>query len=233
MKLKTISLDLGDTLVFNKPWGYEVISDLLKDMGYDVSAKKLFRASASIRGRKLVPNPNGNNTPSLKEILTSLGITLSDKELTLLETENRNTEKEVFLYDDVVDFLEGVRSLGLRTVLISNAAVNGKAKRHVETFDLKKYFHKLVFSFEVGRVKPDPDIFRVALGSDDIAVHLGDIYEVDVLGAISAGYVGVLIDRRNTYDEIESKFSNLRDFLRELEESDLEIREKELIKERG
>ena len=51
----------------------------------------------------------------------------------------------------------------------------------------------------VGISKPNPDIFRFALADAGVnpteAVHVGDIYEADVLGARRAGMKGVLIDR--------------------------------------
>lgn len=218
MKIKIISLDLGDTLIYNRPWGYEVISQALKDLGYDIPAKKLFRVSAKIRGKKLEPNPNGNNTPSLREIFNELGLKLSDKDIEKIEEARKNAEKEVLMYDDVIEFLEAVKSLGLKTVLISNAANNGKAKKHLETLGLRKYFDKAVFSFEVGKVKPDPEIFKLAIPEGrDRALHLGDIYEVDVIGAVNAGLRGALLDRRGAYDEISEKYSNLREVLKEIE----------------
>ncbi|MEJ2771728.1 MULTISPECIES: HAD family hydrolase [unclassified Stygiolobus] len=218
MKIKIISLDLGDTLIYNRPWGYEVISQALKDLGYDIPAKKLFRVSAKIRGKKLEPNPNGNNTPSLREIFNELGLKLSDKDIEKIEEARKNAEKEVLMYDDVIEFLEAVKSLGLKTVLISNAANNGKAKKYLETFGLRKYFDKAVFSFEVGKVKPNPDIFKLAIPEGrGRALHLGDIYEVDVIGAINAGLRGALLDRRDAYDEISEKYSNLRKVLKEIE----------------
>ncbi len=227
MKLEVISLDLGDTLVHNEPWGYQIISDILRDLGYSISAKQIFRASAKLRGRKLKPNQNGNNTPSLKEVFSELNIDISDEEVKRIEDVNRQAEKEVFLYDDVIDFLESVRSLDMEVVLVSNAAYNGKAKKHLETFGLEKYFNKVIFSFEVGKVKPDPEIFRIAVpNSRESAVHLGDIYEVDVLGAINAGLHGGLIDRRQAYENIEDKYLSLKDFLRCIEKENKIIEKK-------
>ncbi|BBG24280.1 HAD family hydrolase [Sulfuracidifex tepidarius] len=233
MKLEVISLDLGDTLVHNEPWGYQIISDLLKDLGYSVSSKQIFRTSAKLRGKKLKPNPNGNNTPSLREVFSELNINISDDEIKIIEDANKQAEKEVFLYDDVIDFLETVRSMDIKTVLVSNAAYNGKAKKHLETFGLRKYFDKVVFSFEVGKVKPDPEIFKIAIANPrENAIHLGDIYEVDVLGAVNACLQGALIDRRQAYEEIDDKYLNLRDFLRNMEKAENKIIEKECIKER-
>ena len=225
MKLKTVSLDLGDTLIYNEPWGYQVISDALKDLGYTVPAKELFRASARVRGRKVKPNPNGNNTPSLEEIFRELGLSLSEDEVRLVEERRKSTEKGVFIYDDVIEFLEAVKSLGLTTVLISNAAMNGKGKRYLEDFGLKKYFDRTIFSFEVGRVKPDPEIFKLAIPEGrDKAIHVGDIYEVDVLGALNAGLKGVLLDRRRAYDEVDGRLFSLRDLLDLIESEEVVLK---------
>jgi HAD superfamily hydrolase (TIGR01549 family) len=229
--IKTVSLDLGDTLVYNKPWGYEVLAEPLRDLGYNVSASELFRASAKLRGNKLKPNPNGNNTPSLREVLSSIGIFLTEEQILNLEEANRKAEREVFLYDDVIDFLEWSKNVGITLVLISNAAVNGKAKKHVETFSLSKYFDRMVFSFEVGLVKPNPEIFKVALSGFIKPIHVGDIYEVDIKGAKMAGYDGVLIDRRNVYPEIENRIKTLKQLMEilEKEKEEGELKQQDLI----
>jgi len=54
----------------------------------------------------------------------------------------------------------------------------------------------------VGYTKPHPEIFRIALREVGVeaseAVHVGDLYEADVMGARNAGMKGILVDRDGT-----------------------------------
>ena len=60
-------------------------------------------------------------------------------------------------------------------------------------------FDPIVASSRAGAAKPDPAIFRYALtkcgANAEQAVHVGDTYELDVLGARAAGMAAILIDR--------------------------------------
>jgi putative hydrolase of the HAD superfamily len=57
----------------------------------------------------------------------------------------------------------------------------------------------VVYSSEAGSAKPDPAIFRRALGILDVdptrAIHVGDSAVADVGGARAAGIAGLLIER--------------------------------------
>ena len=57
----------------------------------------------------------------------------------------------------------------------------------------------------VGVEKPDPEIFRIALRRAGVeaaeAVHVGDLYAVDVVGARRAGLEPVLLDPHGRYGD--------------------------------
>lgn len=58
--------------------------------------------------------------------------------------------------------------------------------------------HAIIDSGAVGVAKPDPAIFELALATvgttPDRAIHVGDAYQYDVLGARAAGVRPVLVD---------------------------------------
>lgn len=60
--------------------------------------------------------------------------------------------------------------------------------------DLKKYLNisKEILSFEVGYLKPEKEIFKLAC-SDGNAVMYGDNIELDIKGAIDAGYKDAIL----------------------------------------
>jgi HAD superfamily hydrolase (TIGR01509 family) len=81
-----------------------------------------------------------------------------------------------------------------RIGLISNTGVTGgRVLREVlRHHGLLEAFDVTVFSNEYGRIKPDPSIFRHTLAelggiAPDRAVHIGDLEELDVDGALATG----------------------------------------------
>ena len=96
----------------------------------------------------------------------------------------------------LIPFLLRLRARGLRRVVVSNA--NGTLHAHFDRLGLTPYFDA-VFDSHVEKVeKPDPRFFEIALersGSRrEATVHVGDFYEIDVVGARRAGLGAILLD---------------------------------------
>ena len=104
------------------------------------------------------------------------------------------------LYPDAEPILERLTRDGYALGLISNAPAD--TGRAVEKLGLTKYLGTIVISGAVGYTKPHPEIFRIALREAGVdageAIHAGDLYEADVVGARNAGLEGILIDRDST-----------------------------------
>lgn len=113
--------------------------------------------------------------------------------------------------DSWVDFpetrsvLERVKARGFKLGVVSNAT--DLTKRVLDNLDLSRYFDFIIVSEEVGFRKPRPEIFRLAASmggtSPNRALHIGDKFAVDVVGAKSAGMNAVLVDRASTYDDLD------------------------------
>lgn len=92
--------------------------------------------------------------------------------------------------------LEQLRDSGLRLAVISNS--DGRASAALEAAGLRDLFAFVIDSGEVGIEKPDPRIFGFALArmgtSAAESLYVGDLYEVDAVGARAAGMAVVLID---------------------------------------
>ena len=97
--------------------------------------------------------------------------------------------------DDAVETLALLASRGYRIAVISNA--DGRVRALLETAGLAPYLEFVVDSAEVGLEKPDPRIFHAATGRLGLApgacAYVGDIYEIDVLGAEGAGLTAILV----------------------------------------
>ena len=92
--------------------------------------------------------------------------------------------------------LERLRAAGYRLGVVSNS--DGRAASALAACGLLAHFEIVIDSGEVGIEKPDPRIFALALErmgvAPDDAIYVGDLYEVDVVGARAAGLDVVLLD---------------------------------------
>jgi len=99
--------------------------------------------------------------------------------------------------------LDALAAAGYRLGIISNSS--GTLREHLERIDLAAPFEVIVDSHDVGVEKPHPAIFRNALRlAGDVeagrALHIGDVYAIDVLGAASAGMHAILFDPLGEWD---------------------------------
>jgi HAD superfamily hydrolase (TIGR01509 family) len=99
------------------------------------------------------------------------------------------------------DALDALRAHGVRVAIISNS--EGMLDRLFTELGVLHHFDLVVDSGKVGFEKPDPRIYRVAFehfGVDpNRALHLGDIFATDILGARAAGCRYALVDPFDHY----------------------------------
>jgi HAD superfamily hydrolase (TIGR01509 family) len=91
--------------------------------------------------------------------------------------------------------LSRLRSSGIRLGIVSNS--DGRVEQALQAAGLRDYFDVVIDSSLVGIEKPDPRIFQAALEALGVrpeeALYVGDLYEVDVVGARAAGIEAVLL----------------------------------------
>ena len=101
------------------------------------------------------------------------------------------------LYPETRPTLDALRDRGYRLGVISN--FDARLFGLLEGLGIADYFDPIVASSRAGAAKPAPAIFLHALTTCGVkteqAVHVGDTYELDVLGAQGAGVAAILIDR--------------------------------------
>jgi HAD superfamily hydrolase (TIGR01549 family) len=123
------------------------------------------------------------------------------------------------LYPDTEPTLSWLAGAGFVMALVSNAPPD--TVKVVEDLGLRKYIPHIVISGVVGYSKPHPEIFRIALRQAGVepgqTVHVGDLYESDVVGARNAGVKGILLDREGTATGLDcpiiTTLADLRNFL--------------------
>ena len=101
------------------------------------------------------------------------------------------------LFPEVEDVLAELRKRGYRLGVVSNW--DSRLVDLCLRLGLSAYTDFVLASAAMGMEKPDRRIFEIALSraavSPERAVHVGDDYRADVLGARGAGVDAILIDR--------------------------------------
>ncbi len=141
-----------------------------------------------------------------KAILTEAGIK-SPKELPLkiLKMVMKEFKGTSFvLFDDVLSTLKPLKERELTLSLLTN--LNRDMKPICQELGLEPYINFVVTSGEVGADKPGPQIFLAALQRAGVnaseAIHVGDQYKLDVIGAMGVGITPILLDRYDQYPEV-------------------------------
>jgi len=94
---------------------------------------------------------------------------------------------------------------GFRLVAVSNS--DGTVESGLRDQDLRRFFGPVVDSARVGYEKPDPRIFehalRVSGAEPETTLHVGDLYDADVLGARAAGIHPALLDPFDDWPHVD------------------------------
>jgi len=140
--------------------------------------------------------------------LTESGVNLSDVSDILPEIMKKAQELyrdiKFVLYDDVLPALKTLKNQDLTLGLLTN--VVSDMKPVCTELGLDPYLNFIVTSGEAGADKPQPEIFLTALEQAGVeaseAVHVGDQYKIDIVGAMGVGIKPILLDRNDLYPEV-------------------------------
>ena len=133
----------------------------------------------------------------VRQLLGDFGIEVDDEQLTrFLEAEHAAWDPARQAAANTPALLEALRGRGLKLGLVSNAFDPGwLLHRDLEQMGLAERLDFAVFSSEVGKRKPHPEIFERALtalgASADESVFVGDRLFEDVRGAAELGMTTV------------------------------------------
>ena len=203
MGLRAVFLDAGNTLI---GLDYELIATRLQSDGHAVTPDRVRTAEARARVR-LDPHLASRQSTEASDVfaryvrymLEELSIAWGEDGARLagdLRAANPPNGLWSVLLPEAPGALDALRRLGLRLAVVSNS--NGSVARLLENHGLTRWLDAVVDSGVVGFEKPDPRIFHhaaAALGVEPAdAVHVGDLYSVDVVGARAAGVRAILLD---------------------------------------
>jgi len=217
--IKAIFFDWFNTLAHYYPPREELESQALKELGFAVSPKEL--SYGLYLGDKMMYEENARIPIRLRSredqtqlymkfhriILKEVNITASDD--TVLKLFKRmlqlNDSMKFVLFNDVKDTLKTLKARNLKLGLLTNLQTEvGSMCREL---GIAEYLDFTVTSAEAGADKPQPPICLKALELAQVtaaeAVHVGDQYQNDVLGARGVGIAPILLDRADYYAEIK------------------------------
>ncbi|RKU19839.1 hypothetical protein C6500_09960 [Candidatus Poribacteria bacterium] len=230
--IKAVFFDFYDTLC---TWGQPLIVRLQKitdRYGFEIDAARYAAARENLYAEASGSDPTMHVLlETMQEIIESyyefvkaLGVQEHVEQMTweLLQSEHSLfAANAATLYDDTVPTLQHLQEAGFKLAIVSNW--DTPLDPLTQRLGIAHYFDIIVASHDarVRSAKPDPHIFNYTLAaigvSAEDAVHVGDTYEADIVGARNVGIRPILIDRDNTqagrWDETIQSLSELPELL--------------------
>ncbi len=229
---KAIFFDVGNTLLMPYPSVADICAEVLSWRGHEVDTAKLTQAVA-FADETYEQRYWEDDSFWMKEVDTAkFWIELYSLMLSEigLEDEVNDVATEIYHefgdgerwqpYPDVVPTLERLAGLGYQIGLVSNWGAR-LSSISIET-GLSRFVDFVVSSANVGYLKPQPEIFELALERADTepgeTLHVGDHYYADILGARSVGITPVLLDRHRLAPQADclviNSLTEIVDYLR-------------------
>ncbi len=199
--VRTVFLDLDGTLCFYSMTYEEAARKALAKVGltdvrlppeasYYAIYDDVFHSSGN-------PTHDAVSVEAFTRMFQGLGV--ADPRLAggVAQEYRRLRSESLTLYEEVPEVLAALRD-SFRLGLISNGPSEIQWYK-VRKFHLEDSIEAIVISGDVGVHKPDPAIFRIALGrlssSPREAIHVGDSLRDDVAGANAASLGSVWVNR--------------------------------------
>ena len=214
--IKAVFFDLYFTLIHYDPPQEEIESGMLRNFGIDVSAEKLrlpIIAANDFMYKELIKRPLNQRTKEetmalymqyQRNVLKDAGIQADENVVMGLLGGMTKAKMNLVLYGDALPSIDELKKRGLAVGLISN--VERDMSVTLDSLGLTKRLDAVVTSLDAGANKPRPEIFQYALKKTGTppaqAIYVGDQYQVDVVGAKSAGMKGILLDRDSQHEDI-------------------------------
>jgi putative hydrolase of the HAD superfamily len=214
--VRAVTLDAAGTLIaVAEPVG-QTYAGVAARHGLDVSAAQAeadFRRALAAQAPLAFPHASESERRERERawwyavVRGALGATASDSglEATCAELFAYYAEPGAwYVFPEVPRVLEELRARGVLLAVVSN--FDGRLVPLLAALGISQRVDTIVHSSEAGSAKPDPAIFRAALGRLGVApadaLHVGDDPAADVAGARHAGLGAALVDRRGRWPAV-------------------------------
>jgi putative hydrolase of the HAD superfamily len=198
MKARAIFFDVGGTLLHPE---WERVASLL---GAPDAAPRLLeaepRARRAIAGRLASHHPADWRT-LMREFVSQAGLDAGESVLDMLWREHLESNFWRRPDPQALSVIAALRAAGFLVSVISNS--EGKVRELLDETGFAGLFPVVVDSGIEGISKPAPGIFHLGcqrLGvSPAESLYLGDIFSIDIVGALGAGLSAALLDPNDEY----------------------------------
>jgi len=216
--IQAVFFDWFGTLAHYYPPREHILSQVLNELGFNVSPDDL-RPSLLLSDREFYEE---NTATSMRDItreertnrfirqqqrmLARTGVKVSGDMPQIIFARSRElfAGMKFVLFDDVLPTMKELKERNLTIGLLTN--LDRDIDSLCREVGLQQYLDFALTSAVVGAEKPHPPIFMAALEkaalSPEEALHVGDQYSVDVVGARGVGIGPVLLDREDVYLEV-------------------------------
>ena len=215
--IKSVFFDFYNTLISFDPPREELQVVACREFGIEVDRKAIPRGywfADDFMSRENARSPIHKRSQADEQafwsdyealILRKAGVDIS-KDLALrIFTRARQLDRRLVLFDDALPIIRTLRGRGKILGLVSNLsrALDGDCNE----LGLTPYIEFALTSSEIGAEKPHPPIFLAALKRSGVsaseAIHVGDQYHSDVLGAKGVGINPLLLDRDGFWEGVK------------------------------
>ncbi len=216
--IKAIFFDWFHTLAQLDPPRHQLYSQAFREFGVELPPQKVMRGILIADQYFFEENAKSPVTERSPEeqvklyihypnaILTEAGAKASrELSLKVMQRVREQFKGVTFaLFDDVLSTLKELKQQNLTIGLLTN--LDSDMVSICRGLGIESYISFVVTAKEAGADKPSPPIFLAALDKAGVnaseAVHVGDQYKFDVIGARAVGINPILIDRYDMYPEV-------------------------------
>ena len=216
--VKAIFFDWFNTLARFEPPREELHSQAFREFGIEAPLDKIMSGllladkdwfEENIKSKVEERSPEEQAELALRyeqTILDEVGVKAPKETLLKIAKSIRQLYEGVtfVLFDDVLSTLKTLKGQNFILGLLTNVAK--EMNSICRGLGLEPYLDFIITSQEAGADKPQPLIFLAALEQAGVnaseAVHVGDQYKLDIVGARGVGITPILIDRYDLYPEV-------------------------------
>lgn len=214
--IKAIFFDLDDTLHDHHAPFARAIFPILPNSNNQlktVDIYKAFRFNSDVLWKEYDAGKIPLDELRIERIIRTLeeyGVEVSEEKAIQFQQCYEQELKLLTLFPEVPMLLKELTKLGIEIGMITNGPTEHQRMK-IQQLGLDEHFleNRIFISDQVGKAKPNPDIFKVAAREINLPpeelLYVGDSWENDVVGPMKAGWNAVWFNHRGRHPLTEHK----------------------------